>query len=621
MFNAKNSQQQGANYDILERLLGIDRFAEKIFHQFMNRMKSYEHFYQGGSSSSTNDDEIFDFIVVGSGSAGAVIASRLSEVPHWNVLLLEAGRVENSPALVPPLAPLLQFTDYNWPYLMEYQEGIGKGLVGHKMAWPRGRALGGTTVINYMIYTRGNPEDYDRWAAKGNPGWSYQDVLPYFLKSENSSLIDGDPNYHNTKGEWSVTNPYRGPLLNSFLSAGQELGFDIIDYTTPRQIGFSSVKANQVKGRRHSIATAFLQPIKHRKNLHIRTSAHANRILVDPQTRQAYGVDYDYKGHSRKAFSKKEVILSAGTFNSPQLLMLSGIGPAEDLQNLGIPVLQDLAVGKFMQDHLTFVGLIFTVNKNVTVNIQSALATESVRNYLEYGTGPISSLGGVEGLGYVQVLDATTPNFPDVELIFVGGSLNSDYGLGTRRSMRIRDDVYDKLWRPLHDVPAWTIFPMPVHPESIGSMSLRSKNPYDAPLLFGNYFTDAQNKDMRTMIASIRFALKLAQSEGFRKYDSKLYEVPVPGCERHRFNSDAYWECAVRALSVTLHHQVGTCKMGPGSDPSAIVDAELKVHGVSGLRVADCSVIPFAITAHTSAPCAMVGEKGSDLIKGSWKDF
>lgn len=341
---------------------------------------------------------------MGSGSAGSVLANRLSEIPHWKVLLLEAGRVENAISSIPVAAPALQFTEYNWKYFMEYEEGIGRGLVNNRMHWPRGRALGGTTVINYLIYTRGSPLDYDRWADGGNPGWSYRDVLPYFIKSENSSLVDGDPNYHGTRGEWSVTNAYRSPLLPGFIDAGKELGYENIDYTSAKLIGFSSVKANEIRGRRHSVATAFLRPIKDaRRNLRIRTSAHVTRILIDPETRQAYGVEYDYKGRSRRALASKEVVLSAGSFNSPQLLMLSGIGPAHHLEEMGIPLLKDLPVGKFMQDHLTFVGLIFTIDQNITLNVQSALTTKSLRDYLQFGTGPLTGLGGVEGLGYVQV--------------------------------------------------------------------------------------------------------------------------------------------------------------------------------------------------------------------------
>lgn len=215
-------------------------------------------------------------------------------------------------------------------------------------------------------------------------------------------------------------------------------------------------------------------------------------------------------------------------------------------------------------------------------------------------------------------MDTQTPNFPDVELLFVGGALNSDYGISIRRAFRIRDDVYNPVWGRLHNVHTWTIFPMPVHPESVGSIRLRSKNPYDPPLLYGNYFTDPRGKDMATMIAAIRFVLKLAETKAFKKVNARLSEVPIPGCERFQFNSDPYWECAVRALASTLHHQVGTCKMGPSTDASAIVDAELKVYGIANLRVADCSIIPFPITAHTSAPCVMVGEKAADLIKESW---
>lgn len=250
--------------------------------------------------------------MVGSGSAGCVIANRLSENPKWSVLLLETGKGENLISRVPLLAPALQLTHYDWQYLMEYQPGFAMGMERNLLAWPRGRALGGSTVINYMIYTRGNPRDFDRWAAAGNTGWSYQEVLPYFLKSENSSLRAADYRYHRQDGYLSVEDSYQSPLVQAFVHGGQELGYKRVDYTSPNQFGFSTVQANIRNGRRHSAAGAFLSPVRRRKNLHILTSAHVTQVLIDSQTREASGVEYVRNGRNFRAYVKREVILSAG---------------------------------------------------------------------------------------------------------------------------------------------------------------------------------------------------------------------------------------------------------------------------------------------------------------------
>lgn len=253
-------------------------------------------------------ENIYDFIIVGSGSAGCVLANRLTENPKWSVLLLETGKGENLLSRIPLFAPALQLTHYDWQYLMEYQPGFAMGMERNLLAWPRGRALGGSTVINYMIYTRGNPRDFDRWP----PGWSYEEVLPYFLKSENSSLKNANYRYHNRGGYLSVEDSYQSPLVYAFVQGGQEMGYRRVDYTSPDQFGFSTVQANIRNGRRHSAAGAFLYPIRKRKNLHILTSAHVTKVLIDPHTKEALGVEYVRNGVKFRAYVKREVILSAG---------------------------------------------------------------------------------------------------------------------------------------------------------------------------------------------------------------------------------------------------------------------------------------------------------------------
>ncbi|KAJ3664205.1 hypothetical protein Zmor_008393 [Zophobas morio] len=562
----------------------------------------------------------YDFIIVGSGSAGSVIANRLSEISDWRILLLEAGKGENLWSRLPLAAPTMAFTPYNWNYLAEYQHNMSLGFEQHRMLWPRGKALGGTSVINFMIYTRGNKWDFERWAAQGNPGWSYKDILKYYMKSENSKLKEADYRYHGNSGYWSTEDIYRSELVRRFVEAGQELGLSRIDYNANvESFGISPIQANVERGRRHTVARAFLHPVRQRPNLHILTSAFVTKVLIDPNTKSVYGVEYERGGRVYKVKASKEVILSAGTFNSAQLLMLAGIGPKEHLQELGIPLLQDLPVGRNLHDHLTFPGLSFLINRELSLSAYLLLNYTSFYDFFVNGKGPYTSLGGVEGIAYIKTeLSQDIQDIPDIELLFMDGSLNTDYGLFNRRWMNIRDDIYNTVFAPTHNIPSWTVFPMLLHPKSTGYLKLRSTNPRDYPLLYGNYFTDPEQQDINTFVASIRYIQRLARTRAFQEIGSQLNPTPIPGCDMYDFDSDDYWRCALRSISVTLHHQVGTVKMGPPHDPTSVVNHELKVYGVKRLRVSDCSVIPFAVGAHTNAVAVMVGEKTADIIKENW---
>lgn len=486
--------------------------------------------------------------------------------------------------------------------------------------WPRGKALGGTSVINYMIYTRGNQYDFDRWAALGNPDWTWDKVVPYYIKSENGTKVKNqDPGQHGTNGYLTVNDNTYNTLGKTFCEAGRELGHKVLDYNGFNQFGFSIVQSTTRNGRRCSAAKSFLRPAKQRPNLRILPMSRAKKVLIHPVTKKAYGIEYTRNKKAYTAIARKEVILSAGPFASPQLLMLSGIGPEDHLREKGIQVIKNLPVGKFLQDHLTFVGLTFLVNDTVAFNYEDVAEPKFLQEYLSNGTGPLTSLGGVEALGYIKTkVSEEVIDYPDVELIFLAGALNTDSGGPMRLGMNIKQSFYNQTFASINGLRSWSIIPMLLHPKSTGYLKLNTTNIFNHPLLYGNYYSDPGNHDIKTMIAAIRKILKLSETQAFKKYGSFLHATPFAGCESFEFNSDPYWECCLRHLSPSLHHQVGTCRMGPKNDPMAVVDNYLRVHGVNHLRVVDSSVIPFAISAHTNAPAFMIGEKAADFIKADW---
>uniref|UniRef100_A0AAR5Q9E3 Glucose-methanol-choline oxidoreductase N-terminal domain-containing protein n=1 Tax=Dendroctonus ponderosae TaxID=77166 RepID=A0AAR5Q9E3_DENPD len=621
----EKSQPCWAN-DVVNNLLTYSvNIANEISRQF-RLLNEGQDFNQWFASKPWNIKETagkkYDFIIVGSGAAGSVIANRLSEVEKWNILILETGIPETEIMKIPSFAPMSQFSPYNWGYFTEYQEGYFFGLNRNRMRWPRGRALGGSSTINYMIYTRGNRWDYDKWAEAGNQGWSYNDVLPYFIKSEKArNLTDYNPELHGNHGLLSVENVYKTKLLDAFIEAGAELGLELIDYNANlKSFGVSRLQATVKRGRRHSVASAFLWPARNRANLDIIIDAHVTKVLINPTTKAAYGVTYSKNGQKYSVFAKKEVILSAGTFNSPQLLMLSGIGPKDHLEKLGIKVLEDLPVGRNLQDHIAFPGLSFEIDQAVDLNIRETI--QQISEFIDNGTGLLTSLGGSEGIGFIKTAVADYPeDYPDMELLFIGGTLASDYGLSTYRGMNIKDEVFDSVFRPLFDKHAWTIFPMLLHPKSVGYMELKSKDPFDYPRFFGNYFTDPENHDLNTFVEVIRIIQRFSNTTAFQNFGSKLNHRSMFGCEHETFDSNRYWICCLRSISITLHHQVGTAKMGPSEDSTTVVNPNLQVHGIKNLRVADCSIIPRAVGAHTNAPSIMVGEKASDIIKDYWGEL
>uniref|UniRef100_A0A6P7GPM3 Glucose dehydrogenase [FAD, quinone]-like n=1 Tax=Diabrotica virgifera virgifera TaxID=50390 RepID=A0A6P7GPM3_DIAVI len=491
------------------------------------------------------------------------------------------------------------------------------GCTNHQIKWERGNALGGSTVINYMIWVRGNRRDYDNWADLGNPGWSYDDLLPLFKKIEDVHVVIKDEGYRGTGGPVTVTDvEWRTKVSGAYVEAAQQAGYSYVDYNGKEQLGVSYVQATTRRGRRDSAERAYLRPIRNRRNLKIQTKSKVTKVLIKDNA--AYGVEYSHNGIRHKVYATKEVILSAGALNSPQLLMLSGIGPKEDLEPLGINVIKDLPVGKKMYDHAAFPGLVYTLNTSVSINtINEILNLANYARFLLFGRGFFTSIGGVEVLNYLQtnITSGSDPLHPDIELLILGGSLANDYGIVFRNMFNVSPKIYNAVFKPLENKYTYQCTPVLLHPKSYGSIKLRSNNPFDHPKFYANFFSDPENEDIRRLIVGIREFQRINSMPALQKYGATLVETPIPGCEDIVFNTDHYWECALRTVIGIYYHMTTTCKMGPERDSEAVVDSNLKVYGVDKLRVVDTSVVPIPQSTHNMAPAYVIGEKAAIILK------
>lgn len=494
------------------------------------------------------------------------------------------------------------------------------GREDNRCAYPRGKALGGSSVIYFLIHTRGNKRDFDRWAEAGNYGWSYDEILPYFMKSEKANLGQlSDSKYHNRNGLWSVSfNTMKTPMSEAFVKANKMMGMDEVDYNGKKQMGVGFVQANVLHGRRHSAYRAFIEPILSRPNLHIMINTKAMKILIDPSTKVAYGVEFARNHKKYRTLAKREVILSSGTFHSPQLLTLSGIGLKRDLARIGVPLIHDLPVGRNMHDHITFTELTFVTNHTNDMNLLTY-----INSFFQYinGKGLLTLPAGVEALSFIKTPTNSNrgPGVPDLELVFTPGTVATDRGFGIMNGGRMKKEIYDVVYKPLENSKfnTFLISLMLFHPKSVGRVEIADANPFNHPKIHANFFT--QPDDIETFLHGIKYVQKLINKEPFKSMGTRLHSIPNPYCKHIHFASDDYWRCVIRIMSFSIQHQVGTNKMGPSSDPTAVVSPELKVHGIERLRVVDTSVIPEAPTAHTNAISVMIGEKAADMIKHQWR--
>jgi choline dehydrogenase len=522
-----------------------------------------------------------DFIVIGAGSAGCTIAARLSEDAATRVLLLEAGGEDTNRWIHIPLGFGKTFADpsVNWCYETEPDAGAN----GRKVFWPRGKVLGGSSSINGMVYIRGQAEDFDHWRQLGNTGWSFDDVLPYFKRAENQqSIRDG---FHGTGGPLSVSDVEKHPIAEAFIDAAMALGFARNDdFNGAAQDGVGYHQTTTRNGRRCSTAVGYLNPARRRGNLAVVTNALSEKIVVDG--RRAVAVQYRQGGQLKTARARREIILCGGAINSPQLLMLSGIGPAAHLAQHGIAMVHDLpGVGRNLQDHYS-APIKLKAAQPITVNDVMLSNFRKLRVGIQYyarRTGPLAMISSPAALFARTRPELATPDI----------------------KCSISPFSADRPQDGLHKFSGFTMIAYQLRPESRGEIRLKSASPADPPAMIPNYLTDPL--DQQTIVAGLKLCREVLAQPQLARFIAEEFQ-PGP-----RVASDADLLDYARQRGGTVYHPTSTCTMGTG--PMAVVDPELKVHGIAALRVADASVMPTVISGNTNAATIMIGEKLSDMVR------
>lgn len=533
----------------------------------------------------------FDYIIVGAGSAGCVLANRLSEDPSINVVLIEAGKKDSNPLISIPGAYVKLFrSSADWQFSTVPQAHVNN----REIYLPRGKTLGGSSSTNAMAYVRGNRADYDGWSKLGNKGWDYDSLLPYFKKSESNEQIQQlGTDYHGADGPLNVTfgQHYRTPYAEAFIEAGIEHGLNRNDdYNGEKQEGIGRFQFTIKDAKRHSAADAFLKPAMNRPNLTVLTGTNVSKIILEQK--RATGVEIVGQP-IRRLHANREIILSAGAFASPQLLMLSGIGPGKELQKHNIRIEHDLnGVGKNLQDHL-FYPISCTTKQRSGLNHGASIwgQLSGILNYAFGKKGPFT-IGPLEAVAFFNVddLEATT----NLQFHFAPMHIGNTYG----------KDIYD-IKSFVHPQDGFTILPSLLHPKSRGTVSLGSNDPLNAPVIDPQFLSDPD--DLHMLIKGGKMAYEMAKSKAFDSFRDKMMMPPQP------LKTDDEWAEHIRKTVETIYHPVGTCKMG--SDEQSVVDTRLNVHGIQNLRIVDASIMPTIVSGNTNAPVYMIAEKAADMIK------
>jgi choline dehydrogenase len=532
-------------------------------------------------------NEDFDYVIVGAGSAGCVLAARLSEDPATRVLLMEAGPPDRSPWIHLPIGygKTMWSDSVNWRFHTDPDPNMN----GRRIYWPRGKTLGGSSSINGLIYIRGQREDYDAWAAAGNPGWGYDDVLPYFRRSERNQR--GTSQFHGADGPLAVSDiGSRHPLVEAFIAGAEEIGVPRNDdFNGARQEGAGYYQLTTWRGWRWSTARGYLRPARQRPNLHVLTGAQATGLVLEG--RRAVGVHYRQGGPGgelRQVRCRGEVLLCAGSIQSPQLLQLSGIGPAGLLGARGVPVVHDLpGVGENLQDHLQIRLICEATRPTTNDDLRSWVGQARLGlQWLLFRSGPLA-VGINQGGCFMRALPDESRT-PDIQ--FHVATLSADMAGGK-----------------VHPFSGFTMSVCQLRPESRGHIRIRSTDPFEAPEMQPNYL--ATDLDRRTTVAAVKAARSIAASASMRAI---VRQEVKPGPE---VRDDAALLEFCRNNGATIFHPSGTCAMGPNPARGAVVDARLRVHGMAALRVVDCSAMPTLVSGNTNAPAVMMAEKAADMIR------
>ncbi|ODM99903.1 Glucose dehydrogenase [FAD, quinone] [Orchesella cincta] len=513
-------------------------------------------------------EDVFDFIIIGGGSAGAVVANRLSL--HYKTLLIEAGGDPHPLSAFPTTSLVtLNLPLIDWGFKTVPQQHACYALKGNISQWPRGMALGGSSVQNIMMFMRGNPKDFADWSKViGSDEWTYEKLLPYFKKLEDYNGYGNNSPYHGKNGPLHVEKLRFAPGLETWLEAGKELGYDIIDPNGFQRVGLQ------------------------------------------------FGKGLALHGLMKFARATKEIILSAGAVMTPTLLMHSGIGRRDHLVQVGIKPRLDLPVGKNLQDHIFAVIGPFLLNQTVSYILDRDTTLGTVVDYFRNGTGPIVSISGIGGAGFFAS-SLSKDNYPDIYLNHVGVGVHETFGKDLDYVFSFKENTMERYYAPYVGKDAYFFVVNLGKVRSIGEIKLKSRDEFEYPYINPRYLSHPH--DVQNMIEAIKIGVNIYENTtAFGKLGAKLVSTKLPGCEKHEFRSDAYWECYVRHFTLTVYHPCCTARAGAVNDPNAVVDPELRVIGTKNLRVIDASVMPKITNANLNAPTIMIGEKGSDLVLKYW---
>ncbi|XP_057654062.1 glucose dehydrogenase [FAD, quinone]-like [Diorhabda carinulata] len=563
------------------------------------------------NDSRIHDYGTFDFIIVGAGTAGTLLTRRLTEITDWNILLLEAGNNGNNFTDIPFMNLFTRNSEYNWGFKTIPQNNSCLGMVDHKCVYPTGKGLGGSAIIGDSVYARGNKADFNAWADLGLDGWSHDDLLPYFKKTEKIDINFYDEGYHGTDGLLSINYTYPNPVTyDAFLDANLLSGLKSVDYNGKNQIGIGKFQWTLNFNKKVTGGNAFITPvIENTPNLKVTLNAYTSKIIFSNKNGipTATSVQFIKGGRVYNAYASKEVILSAGPIGSPQLLMLSGVGPQEDLENLNIPVIKNLPVGENLIDHPAFVGLYIRTNLttdpgNVTYNLERWIK----------GLGYYTTIFSADNIGFINTKNKTS-EIPNVEFL----TINPPTSVPSASFYNL-DKTYAKVFTTYNTLTDFLVYCINIEPKSHGWLKLSSSDPADFPLINPAYYTDPNDEDIQAIYEGIKYILSLLETKPLQAINATLV-TQTPNCDYLKEESEKdYWYCAIRSLTSTLYHPSCTTRMG-NSEKDSVVDKTLKVHGISGLRVVDAGSMPKLVRGHPLAAIWAMAEKTADLIKKEYK--